>query len=141
MRYLTLLILAIITASCGTTKTVHTERSVELDTVLVPVYRPPVEHTKDVVIRDSIVLDLPEVRISMTRIPLPEREPGSAVDTTQRDSFRVDVEVKADTVQAEVQQKTIREKKHTVEEKRVMAWWGWLLIGALLILLIVAFIK
>lgn len=141
MKYCIYLLLALLTASCGTTKTVHTERTVQLDTVLVPVYRPPAEHTRDVVIKDSITLDLPEVRISMKRIPMANKGVNLPGDTTRRDSFRVDVQVKADTTQAEVQQKTIREKKHTTEEKRVMAWWGWVVIGALVILLIIALIK
>lgn len=129
-----LFITALFVTACVPTREITRERIVQYDTVFVEIYRAPVERTADVMLFDSLVLDLPEVKLELIRLP--------KADTTHRgDSIRVNVTVKEDTLSVPVVNKTVTEKTKEVREKRVMAWWGWVTIGVLLVLLVAALLK
>lgn len=130
-RFLLLFLLAL--AGCSATERITKEYTETIDTVRVPVYSHPVEYRESVMLEDTVRLDLPRLNLSIIRLP----------DTTSSgaDSLQVDATVKADTLEAECLERTITKTETIVEERRVMAWWGWVAIGALVILLVAALLR
>jgi hypothetical protein len=132
-----LFLLSIFITACTPTREITRERIVEYDTVYIEVVRQPVERTADIMLEDTVILDLPEVKLELIRL----KRPPNSVEPVETDSIRVNITVKEDTAIVPVVHKTITEKSKEVKEKQVMAWWGWMIIGALVILLIAALLR
>ena len=146
------LILVLTTISgCRQIERITSSRTERIDSVQVSV--PIAGHVLDVpvIAADTIVVE--DDRVRVTIIPLPDFELSaypegvSASGIIKNDSvrdvrsganrYRVIAEVKPDTQQVSVAEKTITETKETVKYERKIPWWGTALIGGLIMLVII----
>lgn len=147
-----IVILLITTLSgCRQIERITSSRTERIDSVQVQV--PIAGHVLDVpvIAADTIVVE--DDRVRVTIIPLPDvelsaglegvSEAGIIKNDNVRDvrnganRYRVIAEVKPDTQEVSVAEKTITEKKETVVVEKEMPNWGWLLIGGLVMLALI----
>ncbi|HAH52569.1 MAG TPA: hypothetical protein DCL80_15450 [Balneola sp.] len=146
------LILLLTTLSgCRQIERITSSRTERIDSVQVSVPIPGHILDVPVIAADTIVVE--DDRVRVTIIPLPDLdlsadpESVSASGIIKNDSvrdvrkgvnrYRVIAEVKPDTQQVSVAEKTITETKETVKYERKIPWWGTALIGGLIAIVLV----
>jgi len=150
-KLIPLILLLTTLSGCRQIERITSSRTERIDSVQVSV--PIAGHVLDVpvIAADTIVVE--DDRVRVTIIPLPDfdlsaaQESVSASGIIKNDSVRdvrsganrygVIAEVKPDTQQVSVAEKTITETKETVKYERKIPWWGTLLIGGLIMLVII----
>jgi len=147
-----IVMVALLTASgCRQIERITTTRSERVDSVNVSV--PLSGHVLDVPVITADTIFVEDDRVRVTIIPLPDLDVsddpegmsgiGSIESDMQNDDrssttrYRVIAEVKPDTQQVKVAEKTITEKTETVKYERKIPWWGTTLIGGLIMLVII----
>ncbi len=124
MRLLAFLFLAILVTDCC--PKVVTKRTV--DTVYVKKPVPIPEKTgffNDVILSDTIIVENPDIEFKL----LP-------VDKTKR---RIEYRIKKDTIKVYLPQETITNT--IVKEKKVTAWWSYLVLGAGILIALLALLR
>ncbi|MEQ9393288.1 MAG: hypothetical protein RLO03_13880 [Balneola sp.] len=150
-KLIPLILLLTTLSGCRQTERITSSRTERIDSVQVSV--PIAGHVLDVpvIAADTIVVE--DDRVRVTIIPLPDfdlsadPESVSASGIIKNDSvrdvrsganrYRVIAEVKPDTQQVSVAEKTITETKETVKYERKIPWWGTALIGGLIAIVLV----
>lgn len=159
IRHQFLLALVIIgsLSACRQIETITTERTVRVDTVRVPVPVPGWQATAGFAVGDSLFYEDDRIRLRVVPVPadsmpndegqtadrVPIGDGKDADSVTASTRYRVDVQVKDDTLQAKVPEKTITEKTDRTRYIKQMPSWGWMLIGglAMLALILIAVFK
>lgn len=133
MRYLTFFCLLILTG-CACFRPASIEEKTEYRTINVPVPRPGIEMKKDIIISDTFYFASPDFDLRLIRLPENDTDSGAI-------GLRIEAECLPDTLDVPVsvpfQTRTIT---RTVE-RRGMAWWGWLLVGASICLALIAALR
>lgn len=108
------------------------EEDRQITTRQVPFVPPPHYAEREIVLEDSISFRLGTVDFSLIRLP------GIAPDTTTP-RIRIKTQTNPDTLWATVPAET-RIITRTVQQKE-MPWWGWVLITALALMLLLALVR
>jgi len=147
-----LLLLTVVTFSaCRQIEKITSTRTERIDSVAVQV---PIDgHVLDVpfLFSDSILVEDERLRVRIVPIndstlspelegmstkPRTILDKSSAVDEPKK-RYRLIAEIKPDTQEVKVAEKTITETKETVKYERKIPWWGSLLIGGLIAVVLV----
>lgn len=147
-----LLLLTLVTFSaCRQIEKITSTRTERIDSVAVQV--PIDRHVLDVpfLFSDSILVEDERLRVRIVPIDdstlspelegsskhgVVESDKSSAVDSSLK-RYRLIAEIKPDTQEVKVAEKTITETKKTIKYERKIPWWGTLLIGGLIAVVLV----
>ena len=150
-KLIPLILLLTTLSGCRQIERITSSRTERIDSVQVSV--PIAGHVLDVpvIAADTIVVE--DDRVRVTIIPLPDVELSAGFEGVSEagiikndnvrnvrsgaNRYRVIAEVKPDTQQVSVAEKTITETKETVKYERKIPWWGTALIGGLIAIVLV----
>lgn len=147
MRHLFLVLLLVAGATgCRQIETITTKTTITVDSVQVPVEIPGHIFAESFAWADTILFEDARMRIRI----VPDTSGNLPNDVTKfadpiplgdgtiapMPRFRIEAEVKPDTVEVSVAERTITTETEHVKYKKQMPWWGWMIAGVAVFLLI-----
>lgn len=151
MRHILLLLLVFASApSCRQIETITTKTTVTVDSVQVPVELPGHSFSESFTWMDTLVFEDEHIRITIVpdtsgSLPLDVQafadpialgNPEDAGQPASMPRFRIDAEVKPDTLEVTVAERTITTETEHVKYQKQMPWWGWMIAGVAVFLLV-----
>jgi hypothetical protein len=144
MRHILLLLLVFASASgCRQIETITTKTTIRVDSVQVPLEVPGHSFAESFAWADTLFFE--DARLSIRIVPdtsghlpadveafapnVPLLAEADARHFAPMPRFRIEAEVKPDTLEVTVAERTITTETEHVRYKKQMPWWGWMITG------------
>ena len=144
--FIIIILLSISTTGCGifhpTIKDEYRETT-RVDTVLVPVVRPEITATRDVVLKERIIIDTLGISLDIERLQTPIDTTTANINTGPAgsdslntmqflDSLRINITRKPDTTNVAVEEKVVTKERTKTKIDYRTPWWNWVGYGILI---------